>query len=272
MPMHYFHVIETSNQDRPVFSEPAVLTDCLHALERVVPGDIQIGAYAFMSAHVHLLVGVVEPSALGPAIRRVFGPTAWCLNRRLQQRGGIFQRAFWRAPVRNADYLAALPLYIHANPCPQTTSLRRLCVGARSSHEAMMSGVFPAWLTPGEVYHQYAGGYAAAMQVFLEDRVGQVSPDRALTAREEWITGVVARHCGTRPRTLLDSSRGGKRDRMLLAHALAAELGQRDAARLMGIHRSTAAAWIRIAHGDPMSARVASHLRPAGVLTSDRPS
>lgn len=262
--MNIFHAIATAGHDRPVFTDPAFLADLDRGLQAVADGGVDIMAYAMMSAHFHMLLKLSDPALLGPAMQRVLGPPAWSLNRRDQQRGGIFTRTFWRVPVETAGYLWTLPLYINANPAPNSDDLCRLSVGARSSHDAMMSGSFNTWLRPGEAFEQYAGDYAGAMQAFLDGRASPQDVRRALTGPEECVIGAVARACGVCPRTLCNPDRGGKRDRMLLAWALAPEIGLGETSGLLGVARSTARRWVVITQQDHTLAQLRRSLRPAG--------
>lgn len=262
--MDIFHAIATAGHDRPVFTDPAFMADLDRGLQAVADGGVDIMAYVMMSAHFHMLLKVTGPACLGPAMQRVLGPPAWSLNRRAQQRGGIFTRTFWRVPVENDGYLWTLPLYINANPAPNSDDLRRLSVGPRSSHDAMMSGSFNTWLRPGVAFEQYSGDYAGAMQAFLDGRPKPTDVQRELTGPEECVIGAVARACGVSPRTLCSPDRGGKRDRMLLAWALAPEIGVSAASRLMGVNLSTARRWVAAAQQDHALAQLRRSLRPAG--------
>lgn len=247
--MPVFHVCSTAAHDRPVFEDPEVVTDFFRALQAVSDAGVRIVAYALMSSHVHLLIEVEEEAELSRAMNRVLGRTAKNLNRRLQQRGGIFCHRFWRMPAESEAYRWILPLYVHANPAPHTTDLRRLNVGLRSSQAAWVSGDGPGWLSPGALKEQYADDYLSALQEYLE---GRKEPDgRPLSAAAACTVAAVARVCGVRPATLRKAARGGRRDRMLLAWALGRECGVVQAARVLEINRATAARWVRCVEADP---------------------
>lgn len=240
--MLLFHVITSSNQDRPVLADPAVQLDLFERMQAVSESGVFIVAYAIMSSHLHLVLGVEDADNLSGGVQRLIGPVAYNLNARLEQRGAIF-RTFWRALVGSDAYLWTLPLYIHANPSPNASGLGRLDVGLRSSHKAYLTNQPPEWLRPGIALDQYAGDYAAALQQFLDERATREALGVHLSGAEERIVVAVARVCGTRPGTLLDSSRGGKRDRMFLAWALTLALGSVSGGRVLGRCRQTAAAW-----------------------------
>lgn len=249
--MHVFHAISTANQDRPVFTEAGVFERALRGFEAVADAGVRLAAYAFMSAHLHLLLGVDEPAQLGWAMRRILSPTGWTLNRRLQQRGGVFDHSFWRAPVDRPSYLWTLPLYINANPSPVASDPQRLCVGLRSSHEALASGRMPDWLRPGFMLDQYDGDYTGAMSEFLRGRADRPAEHRELSGPEECVVTSVARACGVRRSTLFDPARGGKRDRMLLGWALTQEVGALAASRVLAVDRHTAARWAQAVEDRP---------------------
>lgn len=248
--MPVFHAISTANQDRHVFTESGVFERALRGFEAVADAGVRLAAYAFMSAHLHLLLDVDEPAQLGWAMRRILAPTGWTLNRRLQQRGGVFDHSFWRAPVHQPSYLWTLPLYINANPAPNAKDQKCLCVGLRSSHEALSTGRLPDWLRPGLALHQYDGDYDGAMQDYL---IGRPDPDvrATLSPREECIIAAVARASGTRPSTLCDRARGGKRDRMVLGWALVGEIGATSAGRVLGVDRGTVSRWALAVSNSP---------------------
>ncbi len=244
-----FHVIATSAHDRPVFEDPSVVVDIYRALQALHDVGVAVLAYCLMSAHAHLLLRVRDEGELAWALNRLLAPAAYNLNRRLQQRGGIFCHKTWRMPAESEPYLWVLPLYIHANPAPHTTDLRRLSVGLRSSHDACVSGDYPDWLSPGPILEQYAGAYLAAMQEFLDQRGGSTAAEPRPVV--DLAVLAVARLCGVRPSTLLCASRGGKRDRMLLAWLLVNRSGAGAAGDRLNVHRVTAASWARHVAADP---------------------
>ncbi len=249
--MHYFHVIATGNQDRPVFDDRDVRGDVFRGFEAVSGAACAIAAYTFMSSHMHSLIGLADPDRLPVVMKRLLGPPAQNLNRRMQQRGGIFQRSFWRMPADSAAYLMTLAMYIHANPAPNSTDLRRLDVGLRSSQAAWMSGAAQDWLQPGEVFDLFEGSYPATLQQYLEDRAALVVMQPQLDGRVDCVVVAVSRVCGTRPATLLDAERGGKRDRIVLAWALVREVGVAAASRVLAVTQQTVRRWSSVAEQDP---------------------
>ncbi len=261
--MPHVHVIISANQDRPVFSEPEIIRDTFIAFERVASEGATISAYALMSAHAHLLLGAEDPAEVGSVMARILAPLARNINGRLKQHGGVFRHPYWRGVVRSASHLYILPLYIHANPSPHATTLARLDVGLRSSHAAWMSGDAPDFLRPRAALDQYAGDYPAAMQAFLDDRAAAPVAGALAEGPEQYTILAVARATGTRPATLLDSARGGKRDRMLLAWALGEEFGNAAAARILGVERHTIGRWARAVAVDDTFGPSRARLGPA---------
>ncbi len=247
--MHYFHAVATANQDRPVFQQPEVVSDLFRGFQAVTEKGVAVAAYAVQSAHLHVLIAVDDPAVIGEMMKRILGPMAQGLNRRMQQSGGVFQRGFWRAPVASDAYLWQLPLYIHANVNPRAQDAAGLSVGLRSSHAAYVSGDREAWLNPGLALEQYGGNYVDAMNELLEARAKRRStrPADALDTEspEEQVLLAVARATHTHPSTISAIERGGKRDRMLLAWALARELGTAKASRWLHVSWATADRWAK---------------------------
>lgn len=248
--MTYFHVIASAGHDRPVFDDGAVVQDVYSGLAAVVEVGVEVGAYAIMTAHAHVLLGLNDPGALGSAVQRILGPTAQNYNRRVQQRGSVFVRKFWRSNMTSEAYLWTLPLYMHSNLDPAATDPARLDVGLRSSHAAFVSGDLPKWLSRGVVYGQYGGEYAAAMGEYVANRAELRTVRAELGRTEECVLVAVAKATGVQPATLLDTERGGKRDRMLLAWALDREIGAVDTGRVLGVTRQTVARWVDLAEAD----------------------
>lgn len=250
--MIVFHCVISSNQDRPVFTDPEVVGDLYVRMQAVTDRGVQILGYALMSSHLHILLGVEDAGQIGRAVQCLIGPVARSLNARLQQHGGVFRRAFWRVPAGSDAYLWVLPLYIHANPAPNTVDVGRLDVGLRSSHRAYTRPEAPSWLRPGVGLGQYGGGYLGALQEFLEDRAARLRNGHALLPdAEERVLLAISHACGTRPDTVLDARRGGRRDRLMLAHVLGQVVGMTAAGRVLGVNRETATRWARIASEHP---------------------
>ncbi len=250
--MDYVHAIATAAHDKPVFTDPAVVADVFRGFEAASEHGAEVAAYAFMSAHLHMLLGVSAPRGPGAAVQRILGPAAWCLNRRQQQRGAIFLHRFWRAEALDQGHRWILPLYIHANPAPRAPDVRRLSVGCRSSHDAWSTGSGPPWLRPGAALEQFDGHYREALEEYLARRASAPAPRVPLTAREECVLSAVAHVTGSRWDTLLQADRGGKRDRMLLVWALARDVGVAAAARVVRINPHTAARWVAAANEPEM--------------------
>lgn len=248
--MTLFHVCSTSGHDSPVFEDPGVIHDLFRGVRAVTEAGVRIVAYAIMSSHIHLLIEAQDAARLASAMNRILAPMAQNLNRRLQQRGGVFCHKFWRMPAESDAYRWVLPLYVHGNPSPHSSDLRRLDVGPRSSHAAWVDGYLPGWLMPGELRAQYGDDYLPALRAYLEQRSERATARVPLGARAECGLVAVARVCGVRPATLQDPGRGGKRDRMLLAWTLAREISFIETGCVLGVDRETASRWARVVAKD----------------------
>jgi len=246
--MTYFHAVVSANQDRPVFADPVVFLDVVNRLEAVAAAGTGVAAYVVMSSHAHFLLDV-EADALGSTIQAIAGPVARGVNRRLDQRGGVFRPTWRRAVTTDAD-LWSLPLYIHANVAPAGTDASRLDVGLRSSHRAYLADDFH-WLTPGLARDQYAGDYPRAVEDFLVARAARLHQCPDLDPALDALVCAVARVTGARPTTLLDDARGGRRDRMLLAWAIAEAAGPSTGATALRRTRQTVARWAAAVAADP---------------------
>lgn len=246
--MNYFHAVVSANQDRPVFDDPVVFLDLVNRLEAVAAAGAGVAAYAVMSSHAHFLVDAA-PDALGATIQAIAGPVARGLNRRLEQRGGVFRPTWRRAVTTDAD-LWSLPLYIHANVAPADADPSRLDVGLRSSHHAYLVGGC-AWLTPGLARDQYGSDYLGAMEDFLAARAARLRLCPDVDPAVEPVLLAVARVTGVRPATLLDVARGGRRDRMLLAWAITEVAGCTTGAAALQRTRQTVARWATLVATDP---------------------
>lgn len=248
--MHYFHVISTANHDRPVFEDPAAVSDLYRGFDAVTELGVEVAAYAVMSAHVHKLIGIADSGGLPAAVSRVIAPTAFSINRRAQQRGSIFRPTFWRAEVIGDAYMWVLPLYIHSNPAPECADLRRLNVGLRTSHELWTGTRAARWHTRGLPFAQYGGRYLDALEEYLDQRRELRRQTRGVPECFAPQVLAVSRATGVRPATLQDRTRGGKRDRMLLAWVLGSEVGVVAAANVLDVNRETAARWGRVVQDD----------------------
>ena len=257
--MSYFHAVVSANQDRPVFVDPVVFLDLVNRLEAVAAGGTGVAAYAVMSSHAHFLLDA-EADALGATIQAIAGPVAHNLNRRLEQRGGVFRPTWRRAVTTDAD-LWGLPLYIHANVAPADADPPRLDVGLRSSHRAYLVDGCP-WLTPGLARDQYAGDYLGAMEDFLAARAARIRSCPDLDPAVDPVLLAVVRVTGVRPATLLDVSRGGRRDRMLLAWAITEVAGCTTGAAALQRTRQTVARWATVVATDPTFGDWRSALTP----------
>ena len=242
-----------------MFADPVVFLDVVNRLEAVAAAGTGVAAYVVMSSHAHFLLAV-EADALGATIQAIAGPVAHNLNRRLEQRGGVFRPTWRRAVTTDAD-LWGLPLYIHANVAPADADPSRLDVGLRSSHRAYIVDGSP-WLTPGLARDQYAGDYLRAMEDFMAARAARLRLCPDLDPAVEPVLLAVARVTGVRPATLLDVSRGGRRDRMLLAWAITEVAGCSTSGAALQRTRQTAARWTTLVAADPSFADWRQALTP----------
>jgi REP element-mobilizing transposase RayT len=72
-------------------------------------------AYAVMPDHLHLLVAPSDDLTLSEAMKAIKGFSARGINRRLGQKGSVWQEGFYDRVMRNEEQLMATIDYIHRN-------------------------------------------------------------------------------------------------------------------------------------------------------------
>ncbi len=249
-----FHVGVKTSRDLALFDDHVIVNDFTDRLAKVEDHGGSILAFALMTSHAHLLIRAPSESALANMMRDVLGPVARFRNVLHHQQGPLFVRPFWRRHVDSRAYLLHLAFYIHANPAPRFRDLSELDLGWQTSHAAW-SGARPSWLRPDDLITEFGGfqRYLAYCASWLGRR-RVVS--RRLLAEPAAETAIiqVARWFRMHPATLLDESRGGTRDRRLLAWWLrsssglwASEIGDLLKIDLRMLHR-----WVTSAQADDL--------------------
>lgn len=223
----YVHVGIKAAHDVPVFADAVLRDDFFARCDQFAKRGASVAAYAIMPNHAHLLIASPGHADLGQALRDVLAPLARFRNGMHGERGPIFVRPSWRREVAQDSHLEYLPFYIHANPVPRFTDVEQLHRGRETSHSAWRGDDRPGWLKPEELLARFGGweGFVrycgvqqrARVEDGLEEAVDVRLGDPFLVAEARLALQVVAGATGVHPGTLLSNSRGGTRDRKLLA-------------------------------------------------------
>ncbi len=236
----YVHVGIKAAHDVPVFRDAVLRDDFLARCDQFARRGCSVAAYALAPNHAHLLVATPDEQELGQALRDVLAPLARFRNAIEGERGPIFVRPSWRRPVTNAAHLEYLPFYIHATAVPRFTDVEQLHRGRETSHSAWRGDDRPAWLKPERLLAHY-GGWDGFVRYCADHRDSgakeSLGDDVFLEAEAQVALLFVARYTGVHPSTILTASRGGARDRKLLAWWLHREsaLAQRQIVALMKV-------------------------------------
>lgn len=111
-----FHTLLDAGHGKCLLANPAC-SDLLIA--RLLAGNgtaYQIDAWCIMPNHLHALVEPAEGVTLGEIIRHWKGGSSHDINKRLQRRGGIWQREPFDHIVRSEAQLRLFRKYIAENP------------------------------------------------------------------------------------------------------------------------------------------------------------
>ncbi|MBP9146854.1 MAG: transposase [Thermoanaerobaculia bacterium] len=111
-----YHVTHRGNRRGEIFFEredrDRYLRWLAEASERY---GLQLWAYCLMTNHVHLLVRIAAPGALGRTLGLVQGRYAQYINRRRTWTGHLWANRFYSHPVEGAT-VAVVARYIERNP------------------------------------------------------------------------------------------------------------------------------------------------------------
>jgi len=142
----FYHTILKGNNGRDIFFDESDKAYMSHLLKEAVKEfECKIHAFCFMTNHIHLLVEVGD-IPLGKFVRDFARKYAIQLNKRLDQKGHLFQGRHKAYLVEKNDYFLALVRYIHLNPVEahivQDPSEYKWC-----SHNAYLGKNNIGWLT-----------------------------------------------------------------------------------------------------------------------------
>ena len=111
-----YHVTHRGNRRGEIFFEREDRDRYLHWLaEASERFGLQLWAYCLMTNHVHLLVRIAAPGALGRTLGLVQGRYAQYINRRRTWTGHLWANRFYSHPVEDAT-VAVVARYIERNP------------------------------------------------------------------------------------------------------------------------------------------------------------
>lgn len=258
-----FHVGVKTSRDLALFDDHVIVNDFMDRLAVMEDQGGAVLAFALMTSHAHLLVRAPSEPVLGHIMREVLGPVARFRNVLHHQQGPLFVRPFWRREVDSRAYLLHLAFYIHANPTPRFQSVVDLNRGWQTSHEAWF-GPRPSWLRPDDLITEFGG-----LQAYLAYCNSQIGTRRVISRRllagpaAEAGIMQVAHLFHMNPATLLEESRGGTRDRRLLAWWLQRSSGMwaAEIAELLGINLRMLYRWVTSAEADEQLVEARDHLR-----------
>ncbi len=111
-----YHVTHRGNRRGEIFFEREDRDRYLHWLaEASERYGLQLWAYCLMTNHVHLLVRIAAPGALGRTLGLVQGRYAQYINRRRTWTGHLWANRFYSHPIEDAS-VAVVARYIERNP------------------------------------------------------------------------------------------------------------------------------------------------------------
>lgn len=110
------HVTARSHTHAPAFPNDAARAFFLELVGEIATDlEWEIGSYAVLTTHYHLLLRTVHPN-LGEGMRAVQGRYAARLNRARDSRGPVWRDRFHSRPVRSEAHVVRTAVYIDLNP------------------------------------------------------------------------------------------------------------------------------------------------------------
>ena len=112
------YCITTITQDRrPLFTDFTVARLLVHELRRLHDdGDLMSLAWVIMPDHLHWMIQLNDSLPLSRIVKAVKARSAHAINRHLNQRGKVWQKAYYDRAVRAAEDIRQACRYIVANP------------------------------------------------------------------------------------------------------------------------------------------------------------
>jgi putative transposase len=178
-PDTFYHVLSRGNERRDIFYDEEDYRKFLDVLRRMVERfALEVHTYVLMRNHYHLLVRTKEAN-LSRAIQWLGVSYSVWFNRRHQRSGHLFQGRFKSFLIENDRYLAAISLYVPANPVWGGVGGRLLEYPWSSYLGYADRGQQALWLTTDVVLDLYGGSrgrFVREQQASLE-RKGSVLDD-----------------------------------------------------------------------------------------------
>lgn len=117
-----YHVVMRGINHQHIFGDRFDYKFFIYTLRRIAKPErtdehsCDIYAYALMSNHFHLLIGMSENNNLGDVMMRIVTSYAMHFNHRYGRDGHLFKDRFKSEPCDDEDYFITLLRYIHQNP------------------------------------------------------------------------------------------------------------------------------------------------------------
>jgi len=117
IPGHVYVVTTVCSHRRPIFLDFACARDVIAEMRRLHDlNHVRSLAFVVMPDHVHWLFELGSPLALEQVLQEFKGRSARTVNRRLGQRGALWQKTYFDHALRGDEDLRAQARYIVANP------------------------------------------------------------------------------------------------------------------------------------------------------------
>ena len=111
-----YHVVTTTRDRRPVFSERNCASVVVEAVQFVRRERAYVLAYVVMPDHLHAMVVPRDGASVSQVMQSIKGYTARRINAELGQRGSLWQRSFYDRMIRDEEQLLDTVNYVHMNP------------------------------------------------------------------------------------------------------------------------------------------------------------
>jgi|SRR3990170_4976975 len=111
-----YHVVTTTRDRVPLFSDAADARILLKALQFVRRERAYLLAYVIMPDHLHVVIAPRPPYTVSQIMQTVKGYTSRAINAKNGDRGPLWQRSFYDRMIRDEEQLGVTTRYIHGNP------------------------------------------------------------------------------------------------------------------------------------------------------------
>lgn len=210
--VHY--VILHSNDGRDIFLDPEDYLSFTRLVERCVRAcHARVYAFCWTAHELHFALQV-STLPLGRLIQRLASQHARRINRKLRQRGHLFQQRYWAVLLDQHTALPEVVRYIHLVPVKKGLTAEP-ADHPWTSHHAYLGYAKTAWVTTGTVFRmlESPGRYRrAAYRQFLQEGLdqleprpdGEISEAAGRTQDAEFLTYIAPRRRRTLDPALLD--------------------------------------------------------------------